>query len=267
MAIGAMLSNMMHNASGFLFGLLKGKADSAFGALFSKGESDEAALEWALVQANRIQPGVSGEFMAILGEINDHQNEQIRKVIGMLISMDHEALKENKDFELITPKAIIMIVEDLKGKDAATIAKRLSLPESALWRQIYDGLLELKWPQAYGWVKATAEKIALDTPYWSLVKHRLSWEEKALAGGIIHIDRYRELLERWLAANPGKTESEARKDNIFHEDCLSAIRVHAGRQERELESAKKTFLPKWAKVPIIIGVIVIASSAIITSII
>ncbi len=269
MSVTAIIGDIMHNASGFLMGLFKGKAESAFGALFSKEQADEAALEAGLVQANDLDPrnpDISKEFMEIIGKLNEHQNELVRKTIGMLMTMDEEAAKGNKDFKPITPRAIRMIVDDLKGKDAPEIAKRLSTPDSPLWQKIFNDL-KLQWPEAYEWVKNVAEKIFLDTPYWTLIKHRLTWEEKAMSGGVIHVNRYAELLERWLAANPGKTESKARENEDFHKNCLSAIERRAGEQERELERLKRTFLPTWAKTPLIIIGIMIAISAIVTSII
>lgn len=116
-------------------------------------------------------------------------------------------------------------------------------------------------------IAGEAKEKALDITYWGLIKHRLEWEEKAMSGGVIHVNRYAELLERWLAANPGKTESKARENEDFHKNCLSAIERRAGEQERELERLKRTFLPPWAKTPLIIIGIMIAISAVVTSII
>lgn len=111
-------------------------------------------------------------------------------------------------------------------------------------------------------VAEQAKENILETTYWTVMHNRLRWKEIALGGGTIHVDRYLELLERWLSTHPGKTESDARHDEDFRQKCLSEIRVRTITQERESEarvrketaSSNRTIIALW----VLLGVALVA---------
>lgn len=262
----------------------------------------DETLFMALMNAVRTENGAEGtalyrELVEFHKELDTKQKNRLRHILGTLeltekFDPDHLVDKTTKkdgdvnekfarvqiDYEFTADDPRVQFLTNLAqdlldtNKGVTSEDRRKSVKGDLLALELILKRTPLeairRWSVVYA--KRTVPRYidkAIDTPYWTLIKHRLTWEEKAMSGGVIHVNRYAELLERWLAANPGKTESKAREDEDFHKNCLSAIERRAGEQERELERLKRTFLPPWAKMPLIIIGIMVAISAIVTSII
>jgi hypothetical protein len=201
---------------GFLKGPVEKHIEGAFEKAIKKDFLDEAALAWALALAERANAGVTAKAHAILGKLNEYEQEQQRFIIMNLVAFDKERMKTDENWPPISVDVLNTIVKDLEGKDAKTIKERLTLIDSPFWTKVWNDHIAAHWPTLQDWMKrhyASAINAAYEALIGKDAKNRI---DKSYPGA----DQRERRLELYDAESRRATilrraEAQSRKSTFF----------------------------------------------------